>query len=88
MIESNNNAIIAGGRPKGGKANPMNQQKMPNQTVAQQKASNKKNSKAKKATNVKAKRQQALEIKDKAKIERPATSFSDQWPKKPATARN
>ena len=39
---------------------------MSHRTVAQQKAINEKNSKTKKAANAKAKRQQALEIKDKA----------------------
>ena len=47
-MESNDNATMAGGRPKGGKDNPMNQQKVPNQTMVQQKAFNKKNSKASK----------------------------------------
>ena len=47
-MESNDNATMAGGRPKGGKDNPMNQQKMPNRTMAQQKAINEKNSKASK----------------------------------------
>ena len=47
-MESNNDATMAGGRPKGGKDNPTNQQKMPNQTMAQQEAINKKNSKASK----------------------------------------
>ena len=35
-------------RPNGGKDNPMNQRKMPNQTMARKKAINKKNSKASK----------------------------------------
>ena len=56
--------------------------------MAQQKAIYKKNSKAKKATNAKAKRRQALEIKDKARKERPTTSFFDQRSKKPAAARD
>ena len=75
MIESNNDTTMADGRQKGGKVNPTNQQKMPNQTMAQQKAINKKNSKAKKAANTKVKRWQALEIKDKAKKERHVMSF-------------
>ena len=68
---------MTSGRSKGGKNNPMNQQKMPNQTTAQQKAINEKNNKTKKAANAKVKQQQALEIKDKAEKERPATSFFD-----------
>ena len=75
MIESNDNATMAGGRPKGGKDNPTNQHKMSHQTVAQQKVINEKNSKAKKAADAKEKRRQALEIKDKAEKERPTTSF-------------
>lgn len=61
---------------------------MSHRTVAQQKAINEKNSKAKKAANAKAKRRQALEIKDKAEKERPATSFFDRRTKKPAAARD
>ena len=79
---------MAGGRPKGCKENPTNQHKMSHRTVAQQKAINEKNSKAKKAANAKAKRRQALEIKDKAEKERPATSFFDRRTKKPAAARD
>ena len=66
----------------------MNQRKIPNRTVAQQKAINKKNSKEKKDANAKEKRQHALEIKDKAKKKHPTTSFFDQRQKKPAAARN
>ena len=55
---------MTSGRPKGGKDNPTNQQKFPNQTVAQQKSSKEKNSKAKKVTNIKTKQQQGLEVKD------------------------
>ena len=61
---------------------------MPTKTVAQQKAINEKNSKAKKDANAKAKQRQALEIKDKAEKERPASSFFDQQPKKPVGARD
>ena len=66
MIESNDDATMAGSRLKGGKDNPMNSRKMPNRTVAQQKAINEKNNKAKKAANAKAKQRQALEIKHEA----------------------
>ena len=77
MIENNDDAKLAGGRPKGGKDNPMNQWKMSHQTMSQQKAINEKNSKAKKAANAKAKQRQALKINDEAKKERPVTSFFD-----------
>ena len=56
--------------------------------MAQQKAKIKKNGKAKKAANGKAQWRQALEIEDKAEKERPATSFSDQRPKKPLTTQD
>ena len=79
---------MVGGRPKGGKDNPTNQRKLSHQTVVQQKAINKKNSKAKKDANAKAKQQVVLKSKDKAKKERPTTSFFDQRQKKPAVARN
>ena len=55
MIENNDDAQLAGGRPKGGKDNPMSQWKMPNRTMLQQKSINEKNSKAKEAANAKAK---------------------------------
>ena len=86
MIENNEDAKLAGGRPKGGKDNPMNQRKMPNGMMAQQKAINEKNSKAKKAANTKAKQQQVQEIEQNAKKECPAMSLFDRRPKKPATA--
>ena len=61
---------------------------MSHQTVAQQKAINEKNSKAKKTTIAKAKRRHVLEIKGKAKKDRPTTSFFDRRSKKPAAARD
>ena len=79
---------MAGGRQKGGKDNPTNQWKMPNQTMVQQIVINEKYSKAKKAANTQVKRRQALEIKDKAKKERLAMSFFVWRLKKPAAVRD
>ena len=49
-MESNNDATMAGGRPKGSKDNLTKQRKMPNQTMAQKKAINEKYRKASKAS--------------------------------------
>ena len=91
LIESNDDATMAGGsvgRPKGSKDNPMNPRQKTIRTAAQQIAINESNSKGKKAAHAKARQQQDLEIRNKARKERPVLSFFNPRTssKKPAAA--